>query len=69
MSLECIVGTSNLPATFVTLSLQLWNLTDTALEVRHEATKGTRGFYGFSKGHEYACGKNIEFGSTTSDSS
>jgi hypothetical protein len=38
MSLECIVGTHNFLATLVTLSLQLWNLTSTALEVRHEAT-------------------------------
>ncbi len=32
MSFECIVGIHNLPATLVTLSLQLWNLTGTAWE-------------------------------------
>jgi hypothetical protein len=38
MFLERIVGTHNLLATFVTLSMQLWNSTGTALE-RYEATK------------------------------
>jgi hypothetical protein len=52
MSLERIVGTRNLPATLVTLSVQLWNLTGTALEVRHEATKGAGGSMVFPKGHE-----------------
>jgi hypothetical protein len=52
MSFERIVGTSNLLATLVTLSLQLWNLTVTALEHLVWGKKAARGFYDFSKGHE-----------------
>ncbi len=69
MSIEHIVGTCNLLATLVTLPLQLWNLTGTALGVRHGVTKGAVGSQDFSKGHEWACLRNIEFGSTTSDAS
>jgi hypothetical protein len=53
MSPERIVGTCNLPATLVTLSLQLWNSTSTALEVRPRVSLLEK----------------IEFGSKTTDAS
>ncbi len=58
MSLERILETHNLLATLMKLSWQLWNSTGTALAIRHEATKGAGGFYGFLKGHVWACWKN-----------
>ncbi len=70
MSLERIIGTRNFPTTIVTLSLQLWNLTGTAPEVRHEATYRVPGSsMNLPKGHEWACWKEMEFGSTTTDAS
>ncbi len=52
MSLERLVVTRNFPAILVTLSLQLWNSTGTALEVRHEATLGASELYRPLKGHK-----------------
>ncbi len=49
MSLERIVGTSNLPATLVTLSLQLWKSTGTALGKLVRGNKAAGGFYGFQE--------------------
>jgi hypothetical protein len=50
MSLERLVGTCNFLTILMTLSLQLWKLTGSALEVRHEATKGVGVFHESSKG-------------------
>jgi hypothetical protein len=52
MSFEHIIVTHNLLANLVTLSLQLWNLTGTALERFIQGNKAAGGFYGFSKGHK-----------------
>jgi hypothetical protein len=69
MSLESIAGNRNIPATLVTLLLQLWNSTDTALVVPHEATWGAGELYDSSKDHEWACWKKIEFSSTNTHAS
>jgi hypothetical protein len=59
ISLDRFVGTCKFPTTLVTLSLQLWNSTGTALGVTHEATWGAGELYHPPKGHEWACWKEI----------
>ncbi len=49
MSLERKVGTHNLSATLVTLSLQLWNLTGTARGQLIWSNKPAGGYYGFQE--------------------
>jgi hypothetical protein len=52
MFLERLVGTRKFLTTLVTLLLQLWNSTGTALEVTHEATWGAAELYHPPKGHK-----------------
>ncbi len=67
MSLEHLVGTHNLPATLVTLSLQLWNSTGTELGRLYEATKLLGGSMVFQKATCEPTGKTKETDSMTSN--
>ncbi len=57
MSLERIVGTCNLPATLITLTLKIWNLTSAALGQLVWSNKAAEGSMVFQKATSEPTGK------------